>query len=603
MEPLARAMKSPMISDNDVRRGANRPTLVLLALTLLCGATGVRAEVSPSQPEGPSGFSAKPALAAHRFVAVTANSYASDTAAAILKEHGSAVDAAIAAQMVLNLVEPQSSGIGGGAFLLFYDAARRRLRAYDGRETAPSAATADMFLDRDGKPLNFMTAVVGGKAVGVPGTLRALELAHRRHGRLPWARLFEPAIRLAEQGFAISPRLHAALATEKYLTQPEARAYFYGGDGKPRPVGYILRNPEFAAVLRRVAREGADAFYRGEIARDIIATVRTHPVNPGVMTEADLAAFRAQEREPLCGPYRGYRLCGMPPPSSGTTTVLAMLGMLERFNLREIPPDSAFGVHLFAEAGRLAYADRNLYVADPAFVPMPLPGLIDPAYLGRRSAMIRYDDSMGKAAPGAPPMETRKAARLGEDRALELPATSHLSIIDRDGNALAMTTTIEAGFGSRQMVHGFLLNNELTDFSFVPVDDGKPIANRIEPGKRPRSSMAPMIVFDRAGKVDIVIGSPGGQQIIHYVARTLIALIDWQLAPDAALALPHVGSSNGPTELEKDTDAESLASSLRVFGHELRVTDMTSGLHLIRRAPGGWLGAADPRREGEARGE
>ena len=534
-------------------------------------------------------------------MAVTANPYATDAAYAVLEAGGTAMDAALAAQMVLNLVEPQSSGIGGGGFLMHYDARRRQLRAYDGRETAPARVTSDMFLGRDGKPVEFMDAVVGGKAVGVPGLLRMLELAHRRHGRLPWTRLFKPAIRLAEQGFAVSPRLHKALSDEKHLTQPRAQRYFYDADGKPWPVGHRLKNPQFAQVLQRVSTKGADAFYRGELAKDITEVVLGHSDNPGRLREADLAAYQAKEREPLCATYRRYRMCGMPPPSSGTSTVLAILGMVERFNLKEVRPTSAFAVHLFSEAGRLAFADRNRYVADRDFVAVPIAGLLAREYLDERSRLIRFDSSMGRTQAGDPTHAGRRRT-AGDDNGSELPATSHLSIVDREGNAVSMTTTIESGFGSRLMVRGFLLNNNLTDFSFVPTENALAVANRIEPGKRPRSSMAPMMVFDSAGRLQIVIGSPGGSQIINYVGRTLVALIDWGMAPDAALALPNFGSRNGPTELEAGTDAEGLRATLAALGHDVRLADMTSGVHLIWRGAGGWVGAADPRREGSARG-
>lgn len=584
------------------RKTAVRRFAQAVGYLLLLGAAPAYAQ-EPA-PEGTSGFQAKPTVRARHYAAVTAHEQATHAAVATLRRGGTAVDAAIVAQMVLNLVEPQSSGIGGGAFLLVHDVARRRLHAYDGRETAPAASSPDMFVDPSGAPIPFMDAVVGGKSVGVPGTLRMLELAHRRHGRLPWATLFEPAVRLAEQGFLVSPRLHAALAAEKHLPQQaSARAYFYGADGAPRPIGHRLKNQEFAAALKRIAAEGADAFYGGSIARDIVAAVRGHPANPGTLTEADLAGYTAKERAPLCARYRGYRLCGMPPPSSGTSTVLAMLGMLERFELGQIRPDSAFAAHLFAEAGRLAYADRNRYVADPDFVDVPLRGLLERDYLNGRASLIRHHQSMGRANAGVPRALPANAARHADDTTSELPATSHLSIVDRYGNAASMTTTIESGFGSRVMVHGFLLNNEMTDFSFAPTLQGESVANRIEPGKRPRSSMAPMIVFDAAGRVALVLGSPGGSQIINYVAKTLVALIDWQLSPEVAVALPHFGSRNGPTEIEKGSAAEALRATLEAMGHEVKAQDMTSGLHVLRRAPTGWVGAADPRREGGGGGD
>ena len=560
-------------------------------------------------PELPSGWTAKqPVITRHDMVAA-ANPLAVAAGHQMLQQGGNAVDAAIAVQMVLNLVEPQSSGIGGGAFMLFHHGRDGVLTAYDGRETAPAAAQPDRFLDNEGKPLKFYDAVVGGRSVGVPGTLRMLELAHRQFGKLPWARLFKPAIALAEQGFAVSPRLHGAIVGEKYLTQERTRAYFRNPDGTPLAVGQTLKNPEFAVTLKRIAAEGADALYKGEIAHDIVATVRSAPTNPGDLTEADLTAYRAKVREPVCGWYRVYKVCGMSPPSSGGITVLQILGILEPYDMKALGGESLISVHLFSEAGRLAYADRNQYLADPDFVKPP-PGLIDPAYLRERSALIKLDASMGRAEPGVPaiPRPARKHAavpqRFGAGAALEFPSTSHISIVDRYGNALAMTTTIEDAFGSRLMTgSGFLLNNELTDFAFEPVVEGKPVANRVEAGKRPRSAMAPTIVYDAKGKIVMIAGSPGGSAIINYVAKTLIGVLDWGLDPQAAIDLPNVGSRNGPTELEKDTSAVALEPKLKALGHEVRVMEHTSGLQAIVRTPGGWIGGADPRREGTAAGD
>jgi gamma-glutamyltranspeptidase/glutathione hydrolase len=436
-----------------------------------------------------------------------------------------------------------------------------------------------------------------------------LELAHRQYGKLPWAKLFEPAIALAELGFAVSPRLNINIAGEKYLTQERAKAYFYSPDGTPLAVGHTLKNPAFAATLKRIAAEGADAFYQGEIARDIVETARSHPTNPGDLTEADLAGYKAKVREPVCGPYRVYKVCGMPPPSSGGMTVLQILGILEPFDMKALGKGSLISVHLFSEAGRLAYADRNQYLADPDFV-KPLAGLTDPAYLRERSALIKLDASMGRGKAGTPattPAAQKKVAELrgfGAGSALEFPSTSHISIVDQFGNALAMTTTIEDMFGSRLMTRsGFLLNNELTDFSFAPVDEGKPVANRVEAGKRPRSSMAPTIVYDGKGQVYMVAGSPGGSAIINYVAKTLVGVLDWGLDPQAAIDLPNFGSRNGPTELEKDTAVAALEPKLKALGHETRVMEHTSGLQAIVRTRSGWIGGADPRREGTAAGD
>ncbi len=560
-------------------------------------------------PELPSGWTSKAPIQTRYDMVAAANPLAVAAGHQVLRRGGNAIDAAIAVQMVLNLVEPQSSGIGGGALLLFHNARSGSLSAYDGRETAPAAARPDRFLDREGQPLEFYDAVVGGRSVGVPGTLRMLELAHRQFGKLPWRVLFEPAIALAEQGFAVSPRLHAAIAGERHLTQERASAYFYNADGTPLAVGQTLKNPAFAAALKRIAAKGADAFYAGEIAQDIVATVHSAPANPGDMTEADLAGYRAKVREPVCGHYRGYKVCGMPPPSSGGITVLQILGILEPYDMKALGAESLLSVHLFSEAGRLAYADRNQYLADPDFV-RPPPGLLDPAYLRERSALIRLDSSMGHAAPGVPVIAqpARKRAgtwrRLGAAAALEFPSTSHLSIVDRYGNALAMTTTIEDAFGSRLMTRsGFLLNNELTDFAFLPEEGGKPVANRLEAGKRPRSSMAPTIVYDSRGKVIMVVGSPGGSAIINYVAKTLIGVLDWGLDPQAAIDLPNVGSRNGATELEEDTPAVALEPGLEALGHDTRVMEHNSGLQAIVRTRNGWIGGADPRREGTAEGD
>ena len=555
-------------------------------------------------PERPSGWTDKAPVHAKRWMVAAANPLAVDAGYRILQQGGTAADAAIAVQLVLGLVEPQSSGIGGGGFVLLHDARTKRLIAYDGRETAPAAAQPDRFL-KNGKPVEFFDAVVGGRSVGVPGTVRLLEAIHRKHGRIAWAKLFDPAIALAENGFAISPRLHALLGAEKFMTQPRLRAYFFDANGKVLPVGTVLRNPAYARTLRALAAGGADAFYTGAIAQDIVDTVTKHPFNPGDVTLADLAGYRVVVREPVCGPYRVYRVCGFPLPSSGGLTVLQMLGMLERFDVAAMDPAGFWSVHFMSEAGRLAFADRSVYMADPAFYTPPA-GLLDPAYLAARSALIRSDASLGRAQPGDPPARAATAQKVawGADAALDLPSTTHVSIVDRYGNALAMTSTIEHQFGARLMTEGgFLLNNQLTDFSFVPEENGKPVANRIEGGKRPRSSMAPTIAYDRFGRVAIVAGSPGGSAIINYVAKTLLAIVDWDLDPQAAIALPNFGSRNGPTELEADTAVTALAPKLRALGADVVAVELTSGAQAIVRTRGGWVGGADPRREGVVRGE
>jgi gamma-glutamyltranspeptidase/glutathione hydrolase len=580
------------------KRGAV-PLALFLGLALSLGAAA-----EPNAPERPSGPTAKQAASARHQMVATANPLATDAGDGILRRGGTAIDAAIAVQMVLNLVEPQSSGIGGGAFMLVHDARRKALVVYDGRETAPAAARPDRFLDSTGRPLRFFAAVVGGRSVGVPGTLRMLELAHRRHGRLPWASLFEPAIRLAEHGFVVSPRLSAAIRAQRYLRQDRARAYFHNADGTPLAAGQRLTNPAFASTLKRIAAGGANAFYTGDIARDVVHTADSYAANPGDLTVADLAAYRAQVRKPVCGQYRRYRVCGVPPPSSGGIAVLQILGMLERFDMGSIGSSDLISAHLFSEAGRLAYADRDMYVADPDFVAVPA-GLTDRGYLRERSRLIRLDSSLGYAVPGEPPpVAAADNARFGRGQALELPSTSHISIVDRYGNAVAMTTTIEDAFGSKLLTAGgFLLNNELTDFSFTPVESGRPVANRVEGGKRPRSAMAPTIVYDAQRRVVVVAGSPGGPAIINYVAKTLIGILDRGLDPQTAVDLPNIGSRNGPTELERGTKAEALASKLEALGEATEIVDQNSGLQVIVRSAGRWLGGADSRREGTVSGD
>jgi gamma-glutamyltranspeptidase/glutathione hydrolase len=567
----------------------------ILVVALLCAAIPSLAQTNDTAPEASTGRQERQAVHARHAMVATANRFASRAGDEILRAGGSALDAAIAAQLVLNLVEPQSSGIGGGGFLLHWDSALHKLSTYDGRETAPAAARPDRFLGPDGKPIPFEEAIESGLSVGVPGVLRLLELTHARHGRLRWSRLFQPAIRLAESGFPVSPRLHALLASDPALARnAAARAYFYDAGGRAWPVGHVLRNPALATTLRRIAREGADAFYRGAIARDIVAAVATHP-RPGDLTESDLAGYRAIEREPLCGSYRAYRICSVPPPSSGGLGVLELLGLLERFDLAQVRPGSSAAVHLFSEAGRLAYADRDHYVGDPAFVQVPVAGLLERDYLRRRSELIQPDHSMGRAAPGEP-RGARQA--FGADATLEAAGTSHLSVVDARGNAVAFTSTIESQFGSRIFVHGFLLNNQLTDFSFIPEAAGRPLANRVEAGKRPRSALAPTLVFGADGALRANLGAPGGSQIINYVAKTLVALLDWNMDIQQAIAAPNMGSRNQATEIEQGSALESVAASLRAMGHTVSVGPQTSGVHGITAGPAGLTGGADPRREG-----
>ncbi|MGQ0544063.1 MAG: gamma-glutamyltransferase [Betaproteobacteria bacterium] len=513
---------------------------------------------------------AREPLVAREFMVVAAHPLAAEAGVEVLARGGSALDAAVAVQMVLGLVEPQSSGIGGGAFLLHWSQKERKLRSYDGRETAPAAAKPDRFLDSQNKPVPFMDAVVGGQSVGVPGVLRMLEAAHRRHGRLAWHELFGAAISIAEAGFDTPPRLRAALAEERFLRD----SVFHDAQGKPRA---RIVNREYAQTLRILAREGADAFYRGPIAADIVRAVRSH-AKPGDLSEEDLAGYRALEREPVCAAYRARRVCSMGPPSSGGVALLQILGILERTAFARAPPHSAQAVHLFTEAGRLAFADRARYLGDPDFVSVPTKKLLDGAYLQRRAALIT-DHSMGEAQAGD--MES---------------GTSHFSIVDRHGDAVAMTTTVESPFGSRIVVRGFILNNQLTDFDFAPGG-----ANAVAAGKRPRSSMAPTMVF-QGDQLKLSIGSPGGAMIINYVAKALVASLDWGMELPAAIAAPNLGTRNGPTLLERDSPYAALEQTLLERGHRVTLAPLVSGLHGIERAAGGWRGGADPRRDGAAMG-
>lgn len=574
----------------------------ILALGLwLAAVTAAPAQTMAPAPEAATGRTAKTLGTAQRYMVAAANPLAAAAGREILRAGGSAADATIAIQLVLNLVEPQSSGIGGGAFLLHWDEAGRTLSTLDGRETAPKAARPERFLGADGKPMKFVDAVVGGRSVGVPGVVRLLEAAHKRWGKLPWAELFAPAIKLAEEGFAISPRLAGLLALETNLGK-DARAslYFYEADGKPKAVGTVLKNPAFAATLRAIAERGAGAFYEGEIAQDIVATVTGHATNPGDMTLDDLSAYKVEERAPLCGRYRAYTLCGMGPPSSGAIAVQQILGVLATRGMARLGP-GAEAAHWFAEAGKLAFADRALYLGDPAFVSVPAAGLIDENYIRERAMLVSPDKAMGKASAGNPP--NKRALLLAPSEGVE-NGTSHISVVDAAGNAVSMTTTIEDGFGSRLMTRGgFLLNNQLTDFSFAPSEGGKPVANRVEPGKRPRSSMAPAVVFDAFGRLYAVTGSPGGSQIINYVAKTLVALLDWKMDPQRAVDFANIGNRNGPTELERSSEAESWKAALEAKGHEVRLLEMTSGIQAIVKTPEGYLGGADGRREGVAIGD
>ena len=563
-------------------------------------------------PEAASGLLKKQSVTFKREAVAAANPLAAAAGFAMLKKGGTAVDAMIATQLTLGLVEPQSSGIGGGGFLLVHDGKQRKLTTYDGRETAPAAAKPDRFMGADGLPMKFYDAVIGGKSVGVPGTVALLAAAHKKHGKLRWTTLFSPAIAMAERGFPMSQRLNVQLQGDRFLrSNPAARAYFYDAAGAPWPVGYVLKNPDYAATLKAIATQGADAFYAGEIASDMVKAVRAdanNAGNPGDMTEADLAAYRVIERAPVCSPYRGLRVCGMGPPSSGGIAVAQILAYVERHPLKAWGPNSVDSVHVIAEAGRLAFADRNRFIADPDFVTPP-PLLLDPAYLKSRGDLIDPKLSNGRAEPGNPfrPRNAAASAQeqalaLADDQSLEFPGTSHLSIIDRYGNAVSMTTTIEDQFGARIWARGFLLNNQLTDFSMLAKENGLTIANHVQAGKRPRSSMAPTIIYDAHNHPVIITGSPGGSAIINYVVKSIIALVDWGLSPQDAVALPNFGSRNGPTELERNSVVEVMKPELERRSHSVNVTEFTSGLHVLARTKTSksptWRGGADPRREG-----
>lgn len=559
----------------------------ILVLVALAGSATAFAQAE--QPEAASGFAARPAARGAGYMAVTANSHATDAAVEMLQLGGNALDAAIAAQWVLNLVEPQSSGIGGGGFLLLWDASSKTVSAWDGRETAPRRAEA--------LPAGFAEMLASGKAVGVPGLAAMLDAAHRRRGKLSWEQLFRPAIRLAENGFLVSPRLHQLLRDDPWLRGDKAaNSLYYQPDGTAKPVGALLRNPELATTLRALVGAGAKPLRQGDLAERVAAAAAARG---GWLTAADLDDYQPKEREAVCGPFRQWRICGMPPPSSGGIGVLQILGLVERSRTAARDPGTPDAAHLFAEAGRLAYADRARYLADPDFFPVPQIELLAPGYLERRARLIDARRSMGVAAPG----EVSLQAAAADDEALELPATTHISIVDGAGNAVALTSSIESAFGSRIQVGGFLLNNQLTDFSLGAGRDGKRVANSIEPGKRPLSSMAPTLVFDAEDRLHAVLGSPGGNRIINYVARTLIALLDGRLDPAAAVSLPHLGNRNGATEIERGRVSDELARELEQRGHQVQRVDMTSGLHLIVRVGDAWVGVADPRREGHARGD
>ena len=570
----------------------------------LVGATVGSPACAQQQPEDSTGRAQNTLTIAKQQMVAAAHPDAVAAGLEILRLGGSAADAAIAVQLVLNLVEPQSSGIGGGAFALFHDAATDRTIAFDGRETAPIRVTPNLFMMSDGTPMKFEDATIGGRAVGAPGTLALLARLFQAQGKLTWSELFTPAIRLAQDGFIVGPRLAKLLAgdrAKRLRSFATARDYFYPG-GEPLRAGSRKTNPEFAETLIAISEHGPSAFYTGPIAHDIIDAIRKTPKNPGQLSLTDLATYEIIERAPVCHSYRAYLICGMGPPSSGGLTVGQILGMLAHFDLPSMGADNPQSWHLLAEASKLAFADRNQFIADTDFVPVPEKGLLNPTYLTKRSELIRRETSiLTPAANGLPPgiNQTIYAPNAQKSR----PGTSHISIVDAAGNAISMTTTIEGAFGSQVMVRGFLLNNELSDFSFLPARNGLAVANRVEPRKRPRSSMAPTLVFNADGTLRLVIGSPGGSRIIGYVAKTLVANLDWDMDIQSAIDLGHVVNRNGATDFEAGTEAERLVPAFTALGHATRIRDLNSGLHGIEIVEGTLRGGADPRREGVARGD
>lgn len=524
----------------------------------------------------------------------------------MLERGGSAVDAAIAIQMMLTLVEPESSGIGGGAFMVYWDPETKTLENFDGRETAPASATPHLFLKTDGTAKPHFEKVLGGKSVGVPGVMAMLEMAHKEHGKLPWAELFQPAIDLARKGFAVSPKLNKWLTMLPTVGKmPDTAAYFLPG-GRPYSVGETIQNEALAKTLEILAAEGAQAFYKGPIADAIIGTVSKSPVAATPFTQADLSSYEPLKRDPICGPYRRFTICTAAPPAGGLV-MLEIMGMLESFDLPSFEPGGVEAVHVISEASRLGFADRGRYLADPAFAEIPIGALLDASYLAERAKLISMTSSLGKAAPGNPSPKAH-ASLWGEDASIELPSTSHMSILDADGGALSMTSTVEFALGSHLMTGGFILNNQLTDFSSVPVQDGSPVANAVAAGKRPRSAMSPTIVFDEKGEVYMLIGAPGGSKIIGYVVKTLVGVLDWDLDPQTAINMPNHINRNGVTEIEKGPNVAALKAGLEALGHEVSVRGegsfggLSSGLQGIRVRAHGIEGAADPRRTGNAIG-
>ncbi|MBL8630210.1 MAG: gamma-glutamyltransferase [Rhodospirillaceae bacterium] len=574
--------------------------LLVLALLVVNFTASVTAQSFAQDivaPEAATGRTAKDGKLAKSFMVVAANPIATNAGVEILKKGGNAIDAAVAVQLALNQVEPQSSGIGGGSFIVFWDAKAKKLTTYDGRETAPSKATERRFLRPDGKSMSRDEAIIGGHSIGVPGTVRVLDMAHKAHGKLAWAKLFDPAINIAENGYAVSPRLNGLLTEEQAMRSiAPGSTLYYTADGTPKSVGTIIKNPAYAKTLKSLAKKGADEFYTGALAKEIVKAA-TSARSPSDITLADLKNYKAIERAPICMMYRDRNICGMGPPTSGGIGVMQTLGLLERFDLAALGPKSVQAHHLIIDTGRLVFADRAVYIADPDFVQIPTQDLISKDYLRTRGERLSLDKRIEKADAG---QLSRKYAYVPAASPEQI-STSHFSIIDAEGNAVAMTTSIEAGFGSRVMVGGFLLNNTLTDFSYSDIANGNTVANAVGPNKRPRSSMSPTVVFDKDGNVEIVVGSPGGPAIVGFVTQTLIGLIDWGLTPQQAVSLPHVIVGGQSAMIEPEL--APMKDALTAMGHQIRIGEFPSGIHAIRVTKDGLLGGADPRREGSVGGE
>lgn len=577
--------------------------LALLIALILTFSTTAHAVAEDVAPETATGRQSDQFATFKSSIVVSAHPLATEAGYKILQQGGTAADAAVAVQAMLTLVEPQSSGIGGGAFMLYWNQESQTLQAFDGRETAPLKADHQLFY-RDGKPMRWIDALVGGRSVGTPGVLKLLETVHQQSGKLLWKDLFTAAIEQSNTGFVVSPRLHKLIASginpglNRY---PESRSYFYLEDGSPLPIGYLRKNPELAESLRSIANEGTDVFYSGSIGRNIIDTVAKAEDNPGQLSLTDLQNYRSIERSPICLPYKEYKVCGFPPPTSGGVSVLQILKLLEHQPMDQLDPVGAEFNHLFTQASRLAFADRNRYLADSDFVYVPTLELLDTNYLNNRAGLIQSDKDLGSAQPGDP---VQRSSSLADDMSPELPSTSHFVIMDKWGNAVSMTSSIEMAFGSTLMSGGFLLNNQLTDFSFKAINNGRIISNRVQPGKRPRSSMSPFMVFDAEGKLFAAIGSPGGSRIINYVAQSLLLMLNTELSLQEVVNQPHISNRNGLTELEEGTTATLLEAELSAKGHQIKVRDLNSGLHGFRRTENGsWEAGVDNRREGLALGD